>query len=362
MNFILHQALFFGLIVFTINTSFPVILGEYGYSSFEIGILLTISGLTNFILSLLFFKFTFKGEYLKFIYFFLFLFLLSTYVFIGNFYLTIINIFFLFSFYNLSFSYNDSMILEKYNKNFGRVRGIGSLFFVLMSVISYFIIDDIKILFIGMIIAGLFLFLNSLTLDKLKNVQQNIYIKIDYFIDEKFILLFYFFFNIGLGIFFSFYSLLLLDAGYSINQVFIIFGFFVFAETLMLFFQDKLIEYNRFLSIKNILILSIVLTILRFSLLQYYIDNYLLQILINSIHMFTYALLFTSLLFYFKKKYSDNHFVFNKISRGIGNGLGMTVGAFLGGILFVDFSSSLLYFAASFILISLFFIFFIDNV
>ena len=358
MNFLLHQFLFFTFITFTILTSFPKIFENNGYSYFIIGFLMMFMQITNLILSLLFTKFTFKGKYLTYIYGMLFLNIVSLYFFIDNLYLTGINFFIFAMLYSISFTYNDSMILEKYKEKFGQFRAIGSAFFVLMSIFSYFYIHDVNVIFQLMVIASLIMFINSFFLTKgTKTTHQNIKITKQHVLNEKNLYLFAILFNLSLGVYFSFYSIFLIELGYTINQVFIIFGLSVASETITLFFQHKIINKNIFFNVFNIMIASMVFTIIRFILIQLFPHEFSIQIIANLLHLFTFSLFFSSMLLYLKDKYPNEHFIYSKLYRGIGFGIGGTIGALLSGILYTNYGNYFFYIPAIFTFISIYFLF-----
>jgi len=356
MNLFIQQFLLFTFSTFFIITTIPkIFLNEY--SLIIVGFLMMFVQLSNLILNIILSKFTFKGKYLSFIYFLFFINNLILYFFINNLIITIIS-FLLFSiFYNLIFTYNDSMILEKHKHKYGIYRSIGSSFFVLMSIFSYFFIKDYNILFILMVFSSLLLFLNSFSLAKSTiKIHQDIKIKKENILNEKYLFIFSIIFNISIAMYFSFYSIFLTKFGYSINQVFIIFGISVIAETIMLIFQHNIINKNKFLNVYNLIIFSIFMTVIRFILIQMFPLSFIIQICANILHLFTFSLFFSSMLLYLKEKYPSTHFIYSTLYRGIGFGIGGTIGALLSGIIYKYYGIYYFYVPATLSFISIYFL------
>jgi MFS family permease len=333
INFYLHQFLLYTAIVFPIMTTLPKILEYHEFSYFFIGIILAFFQFGSTCLMFLFTKFSFKGEYLKYVYFSLSLSIVLFYFFIENHYLSVLFAFIIALSYLLGMGYNDMMIVEKYKEKQGRVRALGSFFFVIIAISSYYLNVDEIFIFNFLVVGSIFLFINSLQLKKLSAYQKNILIKKEHFFNELMLYTHFFVFFIGIGMFASFYTLIMLQNGHSLADTFLFFATFIGGEVIGLYFFDRVLNFSRFFTIKNIIWFSLLMTIFRFLFMDLYITSFYWQLLLNLLHLFTFAFMYSSIVVYFNLKYTNNHFNYMKLYSGIGWGLGGSFGTLLGALL-----------------------------
>lgn len=349
-SIILYNIFYYAVYMFVVLTILPTTLGNIGYSNIEIGYMYSIMNSCNLLIVVLLIYFSFNTR--NYIYTNL-LALLSTFFLV---YLVYNNIYtrymylaiFLFAFFNLfNGSYLDSMTLNTFKEKYGYARSFGSYGFFFTGLILFFFTIDEKYYYIGLLISTFILFILSFKLSNDKDLHQDINITWKHVINEYWIWIFLFIFQLGMGIHYTYYSIYLINHDYQLNQIFLIWSIPVLFESLSFMFQKQI--FNIF-SIKSLILISIIMTIIRFILLEYFIDNFYLQIIINILHVFGFALIHSSLLNYFSTKY-ENYYEYLKIYRAILFGIALIVGAMLGGYLYS--TTNLLYIVAFIISISL---------
>lgn len=356
MTLFLHQILFF-IVHWFFLTTMPVYFKNEGYNNIEVGILFFLFQFSNLILFALLTQFKFKGTYLKYLYLTEFISLLALFYLIENIFLSSIIILIIAMTHNLAFSYNDSIIVEQKKEHYGIYRSIGSMAFVIVSMLFYFLFNkEYNQLYFIILIISFTTFITSSIISKKTETMQHIYIKKEHFIKEKSFILFSIIYNIPLGIYLSFYSIYLIDKNYSMNQIYLIWAVSVLFEIIMLFIQHKIIDRNNFLNPINIMIISSLITVFRFAGLEIFIESFWMQIVLNTLHMFTFSIFFGSMIKYFYTKYPKEHFIYLKMYRGLGFGIGGSFGAILGGIIYYYYPEYLFYTAGFFSLISILFL------
>ncbi len=309
----------------------PKILDAIGYTSPQIGIILSIVPLMRFITPFLFLKLFNLSKKIYIYALFVSLFgVLSLFWTIEHFYLLLVNIA-LFGIANgLIMPYVDAIALEKLKNRYGKSRLWGSIGFMATSLILAKIYDGYKsglyfYLFIGIAIfvIGFIISLNAKTF----NLSQ----------DEPYREKFSFGKNIGFwisiflmqvsfGFFYSFFTLYESDHSISLSMVSYLWSISIICEVAMFTFQEKILHINTIKLIQ----FAIIVTIFRWFLLYLFPNSLVVSFITQTFHAFSFALFHSATITYLFKLYQQKKLSM-QFYHGISYGLGGFVGSLLAG-------------------------------
>ncbi len=150
--------------------------------------------------------------------------------------------------------------------------------------------------------------------------------------------------QISHGAYYTFFSLYLQDAGYENSQIGMLWALGVVAEVTMFFGMTKVVKY---ISYKKLLVLSVALTGIRFSLTGYVADYLGLLILLQLTHAFTFGAMHSVSMHYIHSFFHGRHqgqgqALFSSVTYGAGG----AIGAYLSGLLWYAYDASIMFLMA----------------
>ncbi len=308
----------------------PKILSEMGYSSFEIGVVLSIPPLMRFLTPFLFLRlFSLDKRTLRVSIWMMLLSLPLLYLTIESFWaFAIANIFFGFAF-SLVLPFIESYALRVLQKEkYGKSRLFGSIGFMLVAlVLARVFTGNIGLHFIafGVVVAAYFAFVISHE-DSETAVPSTQ--KADISILTSNIPLWgsVFLMQVGFGAFYSFFTLYENGHGVSLESVSYLWSFGVICEIVLFYFQEYIIKFDLMKLIK----FSIFITAVRWLILYLFPSSLPLAYLSQSFHAFSFALYHTASISYIYQKFEDKKLA-NQFYYGFGFGLGGFIGSLVAG-------------------------------
>ena len=221
------------------------------------------------------------------------------------------------------------------NGHYSRIRMWGSLGFVVASVVLGFVIDasDIKSILWFLLLVQMTLFALSYTLPDPKLVaHENDHFSIWQVIKHPNVIALLIGCSLMVtahGVLYNFYSIYLSQHGYSKGTIGLLWAVGVVCEIGIFMLMPKIM--NRY-SLKTILITSLALAVLRFSLIGAAIDHLWLLILAQSLHAATFGSFHAAsvevITQFFKGRHqAKGQAIYNSVAYGIGG----TIGGISGG-------------------------------
>lgn len=139
------------------------------------------------------------------------------------------------------------------------------------------------------------------------------------------------------GVLYNFYSIYLAEHGYSKGMIGLLWAVGVVCEIMIFMLMPKLMQ--RF-SLKNILLTSLALGVIRFSLIGTAVDNLVLLIIAQSLHAATFGSFHAASVEVITQFFNGRHqakgqALYNSVAYGVGGTIGGLAGGyalqFLGG-------------------------------
>ncbi len=139
------------------------------------------------------------------------------------------------------------------------------------------------------------------------------------------------------GVLYNFYSIYLAEHGYSKGMIGLLWSVGVICEIAIFMLMPKLMQ--RF-SLKNIMLVSLVLAVIRFSMIGVAVDNLVLLIIAQSLHAATFGSFHAASVEVITQFFNGRHqakgqAIYNSVAYGVGGTIGGLAGGyclqFLGG-------------------------------
>ena len=302
----------------------PNYLKNIGYSPQEIGIIFASLPISRFITPFFFQKQAITTNIFKISIFISAI--IPLLLFINNFYIILLVFVILGIVYSINFPYIEAIAINKLKNHYGKTRLWGSIGFIAVALgLSYINIDIVLLYFILNLITAYFAY-------KFINPEFEIskhFEKIDFLKEWQFwlalILL-----QISFGGFYNFFTIYNLNAGISkeINGWLWTIG--VVAEIIIFIYQYKFLnKENSLFYIK----LSLFMTAIRWYGLYLFAGNILAIALLQTFHLFSFAIFHTAALLYVSSKYK-NQTLAQQFYAGIGYGIAAFLGSVISGYLY----------------------------
>jgi len=318
----LYYFLFFALI-----GDYVIFLPKYfqsiGFSPFEIGIIFAMMPIARFITPFIFLKKPLikKDFLISLIISTLASFLILT----KNFFFIILAFFLIGASFSVVFPYIEAIAIAKLNTRYGQARLFGSIGFMLFGIIfSYIKVNLVYAFIILMTITNLvsLYFLEDKTIKK-SNAP------IDFKKAWRFWLA-VILMQISFGGFYNFFTIYEISHGIDKEYIGWLFAIGVSAEILVFIFQHKFIDkFSPIFWIK----ISILLTAIRWIVLNFFASNIFIVALTQLIHAFSFAIFHTSALLYLSKTY-ENKTLAQQFYAGIAYGAAAFIGSIISGMLY----------------------------
>ncbi len=308
----------------------PKILSEMGYSSFEIGVVLSIPPLMRFLTPFLFLKhFSLNQQTLRVSIWMILLSIPLLYLTIDNFWIfALSNIVFGFSF-SLVLPFIDSYAIRVLQKEkYGKSRLFGSIGFIAVALVLAKLFSGsmgLHFITLGVLVAAYFAYLISYedsetTLSSAKKADISILTSHIPLWSSIFLM------QVGFGAFYTFFTLYENEHGVDLQSVSYLWSFGVICEIVLFYFQEHIIKFDLMKLIK----FSIFITAVRWFILYLAPSSLPLAYLSQSFHAFSFALYHTATIGYIYQKFEDKKLA-NQFYYGFGFGLGGFVGSLVAG-------------------------------
>lgn len=230
-------------------------------------------------------------------------------------------------------------------KRYSIIRMWGSIGFIGFSVwASHALIEFGPVSFWSILIfLGILLLISSILLSRLEPIEvtQNTSKKI--FIEKRLILFYaiFFLFELTHAPYYSFFSIKLLDNGYTGLAIGLLIAFAVVCEIVTFAYGHKFLKH---LNVSFILLLCSILGILRWTLIEFFVGNITLLIISQLMHSFTFALYHICAMHILSLNadqdlISQRQTTYTVLTMGIGAALGAYLAGLLWEIKVVPFSS-----------------------
>ena len=221
------------------------------------------------------------------------------------------------------------------NGHYSRIRMWGSLGFIVAAVILGFLIDiaGISSLLWFLLTVQVTLFLLSYSLPDPKiEPQANDHFSIWEVIKQPNVIALLVGCSLMVtshGVLYNFYSIYLSDHGYSKGMIGLLWAVGVICEIGIFMLMPKIMKH---LSLKKILMISLVLAVMRFSMIGLAVDNLYLLIIAQSLHAATFGSFHAASVEVISQFFNGRHqargqAIYNSVAYGIGG----TFGGILGG-------------------------------
>ena len=248
---------------------------------------------------------------------------------------------------------------------YGGIRAWGSIgFIVSVLALGFFInMSGINYLPVFMIVILLLIGLSSLIVNKSDRVvsrNENTSFLND-FLKPNTIFFFVtcFLLQVSHGPYYTFFSIYLTDIGYSEFQISSLWALAVFAELILFLFMFKV---QKFFSLKSILAISLIFSMIRWLLIFLYPTNFLMIIIAQLFHAFSFGSFHAAAVQWVSKSFATNNQGQGQaFYSAIGFGAGGAMGALLSGFIWDKDPSMVWIFAVSTSLLALAFSRFIIN-
>ena len=325
LNLSLYYFFFFASIAIYV-IFLPNYLKVLGYSAKEIGIIFSALPISRFITPFFFQKRAITTNLFKLSIFISAILPIMLYV--NNFYSYLLFFTILGVLYSINFPYIETIAINKLGNSYGKIRLWGSIGFMLIALLlSYIQVNIITLFFILNLITAYFAY-------KFVNPEFSIskhFEKIDFLKEWQFwialILL-----QISFGGFYNFFTIYNLHHGISKEINGWLWSIGVIAEIIIFIFQYKFLTKNNALFYIKI---SLFMTFIRWLGFYIFVGNALMIALLQTLHMFSFAIFHTAALLYISNKYK-NQTLAQQFYAGIGYGLAAFLGSILSGYLYSD--------------------------
>jgi len=325
----------------------PKVLIMVGYTPSEVGIIFAAGPLVRFGLPFLFLKGikldlrTFNSA--------LVLLMFSTFSFFWTleyFWLLLLSNIFMGMGMSLILPYIEVISLSLIGKeSYGKVRLFGSIGFILVALILVEFLDvpQTALLFLAIVVGATVLFAYSIAHVDNKKVTKpesiegkhlNILAHWPLWLGLTLM-------QVSFGPFYNFFTIYETAHGVSLQTTIYLWSFGVIAEIVLFYFQGPLLKHN----LLKLLELSLLLTVVRWTLTYLYADNLIVLYFAQSLHAFSFALFHTASISYLYALYSERKLA-QQFFFGISYGLGGFIGAISAGYIYELWPSLLFLYAA----------------
>ncbi len=309
----------------------PKVLELYGYSSFQIGVIFSMSPLMRFLTPFLFLRYFRLNKEV-----FLFSLAIATvagllfFITIDNFYLFLVPNILLGIAFALMLPFVETIALQKIGKeHYGKSRLFGSIGFILIALVlahymknPYIALYLLFFTIIASVLAG-FSIAKFQPEDK-KEAKGDFSILRHWALWTNLFLM-----QVSFGPFYNFFTIYESQKGLEYTTISYLWTFGVIAEIVMLYFQTPLMKKN----LLALLQLCSLITALRWLLLYLFPTNLFMLYFAQSLHAFSFALYYSAAISYLFQIYS-NKTLAQQFFGGISFGLGGMAGSLLAGMLY----------------------------
>lgn len=325
-NFILYSLI---AIMFVFMS---VLLKNNGYDEINIGIALSMIYIGTMITPILFVKWLkFNIKVTKIFIFILIISLLLINPLVEYYYLFILNMFLFGLSRNVIQIHLENKLINEYPNKYGFLRSFGSIgFFITTLLLGMYYTNYNLNMVIYIIIAFMALFL-IFEKEGEKKVEEKESIEFGLISQNLLFWVFIFIFHLSLGFYFSFFSIYLMDFNYEMLNISNAWNISVIGEFigLLLF-----VYFRKNITQEMFVILSIIITGIRFLLLDFYPENLYIVLFAQFLHLFTFAIFHINLLEIIKKEFKEHSKMAIKLYFSVGYGASLALGSFLGGFLY----------------------------
>lgn len=308
----------------------PKILNDFGYSAFDIGIVLAVAPLMRFLAPFLFLKhIKLNDNLLKFSLFLAIVSVSLFYISLENFWLFLINNALLAVALSIILPFIELIAISNLKKDrYGKSRLYGSLGFMFIAII---LANSLNSSYTAIHFYLFVVVLSSLFALILRKYELNIN-------DEKesnssFSFLKYlpfwialFLMQVSFGGFYNFFTIYEMANGISLEMTSYLWAFGVVCEIIMLYFQAPLLKRN----LLNIIKFCVAITSFRWLLLWLFPESLEIAFISQSIHAFSFGLFHSAVIIYLLSLY-DNKKLAQQFMYGVAYGLGGFVGSLIAG-------------------------------
>lgn len=335
---------------------FTDILKEIGYSPYLIGIVFAMPGIIKFTLPFLFMKIKLTKTKLHIFQLIFITSSISLYFTIKHFYLLVLSISVIAFCSGVLLPLVDSIAMQTFGKDkYGKTRLWGSIGYIIIGLVlakilnDYFLAIHVYLFTTVMIVVFSYLCIDEshLVLPKYKptSTSTQTHTKQHYFWISLFLL------QMSFGAMYGFFTIYEKSFGMSLESISYFWTIAVICEIVMLNYQSLVLQ--RF-TLLTLLKFCIAITSFRWLLLYLYPDDMLIVYLSQSLHAFSFALLFSVSIAYIHEVYTNKNLA-QLFFQGIIFGLSSFVGSIVFGILY---GPELFLYAAIIAMISFIFILF----
>ncbi len=240
---------------------------------------------------------------------------------------------------------------------YSQVRLWGSVGFILTVVGIGAVLDYISIRWLPalLLVVMIMIWLNTLLIPMVKNVQPSAENQSGQ--EQRFLALLMrpqviaffvicFLVQFGHGAYYTFYSVLMVDIGYSRTEIGLLWAIGVVAEVIVFIYMHRMLQRW---GIRTVMIASLVLCVIRWSLIGVIPENLPLMLVAQTLHAATFGCLhavgIALVNHYFTERTSGQG---QALFSSFGFGLGGALGAYASGMLWQDFGPTLTFGASAF--------------
>ena len=252
---------------------------------------------------------------------------ISLFLYLNNFYVYLFVFIVLGVLYSINFPYIETIAINKLKSHYGKIRLWGSIGFVGVALLlSYIKVDIVTLYFILNLITAYYgyKFINH------KIVINKSLQKIDFLKEWQFWIALILF-QISFGGFYNFFTIYNIDHNIPKEINGWLWSIGVFAEVIIFIYQYKFLNENNALFYLK---LSIFMTIIRWIGFYIFAGNILAIALLQTIHLFSFAIFHTSALLYLSRY--PNQTLAQQFYAGVAYGLAAFLGSIISGYLYGD--------------------------
>ena len=325
LNLSLYYFFFFASIAIYV-IFLPNYLKNIGYTPKDIGIIFSALPIARFITPFFFQKTAITTKIFKLSIFISAILPIMLYV--NNFYIYFSFFAILGVLYSINFPYIETIAINKLQNHYGKIRLWGSVGFIAVALgLSYFKFNILDLFFILNLITAYFAY--QFVDDKFSISKH--FEKIDFIKEWQFwvalILL-----QISFGGFYNFFTIYNISHNIPKEINGWLWSIGVFAEIIIFIYQYKFLDKtNALFYIK----LSLFMTSIRWMGLYLFAGNILMIALLQTMHLFSFAIFHTSALLYISSRYK-NQTLAQQFYAGIGYGMAAFLGSIISGYLYGD--------------------------
>jgi len=239
---------------------------------------------------------------------------------------------------------------QKYR--YGRIRLWGSVGFISAVLGVGFVLENTGIGWLPWIVIGLFLTLwltTWLLEDRMGGLNQAVSSRFTQVLTTPFVmalLLVAFLSQLSHGTYYNFFSIGLVELGYSKTMISALWAWGVAVEILVFFWMARFFQCC---SVRNLILISLVLTLIRWQLTLWGADSLAILLMAQALHAASFGLFHAAALYFIDEYFNGSNrgrgqAVYAATSQGLGGAMGALIAGFtwtLGGALFSYMVSTL---------------------